>query len=152
MQSAPGHDSPMQHERLTLVAPDPEVSVLLRAGVPNGPRVASVEEIFRLKCIACANRSKTRDWLDMYVMLKQGLFQPLDIFNTFVLAGVPSKYDIAIGRMCSGRPGVPDEGYEALLPSPPSVGVMRDYFIAVRDSIEVDVARLRAQARQGRSG
>jgi hypothetical protein len=135
--------------KLTLVAPDPEVSVLLRAGVAHGPRVASVEEIFRLKCIACANRSKTRDWLDMYVMLTQGLFQPLDIFNTFALAGVPSKYDIAIGRMCSGRPGHADEGYEALMTSPPSVGDMRDYFIAVREAIEVDVARLRAQARRG---
>ncbi len=137
--------------KLTLVAPDPEVGVLLRAGAPGGPRVASLEEVFRLKCIACANRSKTRDWLDMYVMLQRGLFQPLDIFNAFVLAGVPSKYDIAIGRMCSGRPGPADEGYEALLPNPPSAAAMRDYFIAVRNGIEVEVARLRAQAREGRA-
>ena len=59
--------------KVFLVAPDPEVLVLLRAGDPARPRVASLEEIFRLRCIVCANRSKTRDWLDMYVMLQRGL-------------------------------------------------------------------------------
>ncbi len=47
---------------------------LLCAGAPDRPRVASLEEIFRLKCMACANRSKTRDWLDMQVMLQWACF------------------------------------------------------------------------------
>jgi hypothetical protein len=130
--------------KLTLVAPDPEVRVLLRAGAPSGPRVASLEEIFRLKCIACANRSKMRDWLDMYVMLQRGLFQALDIYRTFELAGVPSKFDIAMGRMCSGKVSLLDEGYESLLPEPPSVADMQAYFKGVRDDIEAEVARLKA--------
>lgn len=130
--------------KLTLVAPDPEVKVLLRAGSPQGPRLASVEEIFRLKCIACANRSKTRDWLDMFVMLQRGLFQPLDIYRTFELAGVPSKFDIAMTRMCSGKVGLLDEGYESLLAKPPSVPEMQAYFRQVRDELETEVARLKA--------
>ncbi len=129
--------------KVTLVAPDPEVKVLLRAGAPDKPRVASLEEIFRLKCIACANRSKTRDWLDMYVMLKRGLFQPLDIYRTFELAGVPSKFDIAMGRMCSGKVSLLDEGYESLLPEPPSVADMQAYFQRLRDDVETEVARLK---------
>lgn len=133
--------------KLTLVAPDPEVKVLLRAGAPDGPRVASLEEIFRLKCIACANRSKTRDWLDMYVLLQRGFFQPLDIYRTFELAGVPAKFDIAMARMCSGKVGLLDEGYESLLSEPPSVADMQAYFKFLRDDIEADVARLKALER-----
>jgi predicted nucleotidyltransferase component of viral defense system len=135
--------------KVTLVAPDPEVRVLLRAGAPDKPRVASVEEIFRLKCMACANRSKTRDWLDMYVMLERGLFQPLDIYKTFEMAGVPSKCDIAMQRMCSGEPSLYDEGYESLLKAPPSIAQMRDYFVDVREKVEEESAYLKAQARAG---
>jgi hypothetical protein len=140
--------------KLTLVAPDREVRVLLRAGVPQGPRVASLEEIFRLKCIACANRSKTRDWLDMYVLLQRDLFQPLDIYRTFELAGVPSKFDIAMGRLCSGKVGLLDEGYDSLLAEPPSLIEMSDFFKGVRDEIEVEVARLKSLERSasGRRG
>lgn len=134
--------------KLTLVAPDPEVQALLRTGPPQGPRVASLEEIFRLKCIACANRSKTRDWLDMFVMLQRGLFQPLDIYRTFELAGVPSNFDIAMGRMCSGKVSLMDEGYESLLTQAPSVADMQAHFRIVRDDIEVEVARLKALARK----
>lgn len=134
--------------RLSLVAPNPEVKVLLRAGVPDRTRVASLEEIFRLKCIACANRSTTRDWLDMYVMLQRGLFQPLDIYRTFELAGVPAKFDIAMGRMCSGKVGLPDEGYGSLLAEPPSVADMRAYFKLVRDDIEIEVACLKSLERK----
>ncbi len=64
--------------KLTLVAPDPEVKVLLRTGVPAGPRIASLEEIFRLKCIVAADRSKTRDWFDLYLLLKQKHFEPIE--------------------------------------------------------------------------
>ena len=134
--------------KVSLVAPDPEVTVLLRAGTPKGPRVATLEEIFRLKCVACANRSKTRDWLDMYVMLKRGLFQPVDIYQTFQMARVPAKFDIAMGRMCAGKVGLLDEGYDTLLPDPPSVADMQAYFRAVRDDIECEVARLRTLGRQ----
>lgn len=134
--------------KVTVVAPDPEVGVMLRSGQPDGPRIASLEEIFRLKCIACANRTKTRDWLDMFVLLQRGLFQPLDIYRTYDMAGVPAKFDIAMGRMCSGKVSLLDEGYESLMPSPPSVAEMQTYFKTVRDEIEVEVARLKALNRR----
>lgn len=130
--------------KLTLVAPDAELTPLLRAGTPDGPRVASLEEVFRLKCIACANRSKTRDWLDLYVLLDRGLFAPVDIYRTFELAGVPSKFDIAMSRLCSGRIPLDDEGYQSTMPRAPSIRRMHKRFIAVRDSIEQEIARQRA--------
>ncbi|MDB5818558.1 MAG: hypothetical protein JWQ11_2198 [Rhizobacter sp.] len=138
--------------KLTFVAPDPEVQVLLRAASPDGPRVASLEEIFRLKCIACANRSKTRDWLDMYVMLDRGLFQPLDIYRTFEQAGVPVKFGIAMTRMCEGKVSLLDEGYESLLAHPPSLDTMRAFFKQVRENVETEVTRLKAIERFAAGG
>jgi predicted nucleotidyltransferase component of viral defense system len=133
---------------LTLRVWSPEVKAMLCAGAPHAPRVASLEEAFRLKCMECANRAKKCDWLDMYVLLQRGLFQPLDIYRTFELAGVPLKFDIAIGRMCSGKVGLLDEGYECLLVEPTSLAEMQAYFKVVRDSIEVEVARLKALERR----
>lgn len=133
--------------KVTFVAPEPEVKALLDPGDKSGPRVASLEEVFRLKCIACANRSKTRDWLDMYVLLTQGLFESYDIYTAFEKAGVPHKWQIALGRMCSGRIDLLDEGYESLLPAPPSVAEMAHYFESVRDQIEVRRAEVETERR-----
>jgi predicted nucleotidyltransferase component of viral defense system len=133
--------------KVTLVAPDDELMPLLRTGALEGPRVASLEEIFRLKCIACANRTKTRDWLDLYVLLDRGLFQPMDIHQTFQLAGVPTKFDIAMSRMCEGKVPPDDEGYQATMAQPPSVARMRKRFVQVRDTIETEVARLKGPRR-----
>ena len=133
--------------KLTLVAPDPEVSIHLHAGLGDRPRVAGLDEIFALKCMACADRSKSTDWLDLYVMLQRGLFQPMDIFRTFERANVPSKYDIAMMRMCSGKPSIHDEGFESLLSSPPTIPEMRDYFVLARDSIEAEITQLKVMQR-----
>lgn len=136
--------------KLSLWAPDNEVRVQLRAAAPDHPRVASLEEIFRLKCIACANRSKTRDWLDLYLLLRGGHFQPIDMRAPFEAAGTVQKFDIAMQRLCSGRPEPGDEGYESLLDDPPTLEQMREYFIGLRDQIEVEVAR-RARHRPPRA-
>lgn len=132
--------------KLTFVAPEPENRKQLEPVPELGPRVASLPEIFRLKCIVAADRSKTRDWFDLYTMLKIGRFQPLDIYRAFERAGAVSKYDIAMMRLCSGKPSVNDEGFEALLENPPTLEEMRDYFVVVRDKVEQAAAALVAPA------
>lgn len=127
--------------KLTFVAPDREVVVQMRAPDPQHLRVASVDEIFRLKCIACANRSKTRDWFDMYTLFEQGLFQAIDMIEPFDRSKSPQKLDIALTRMCSGRPELGDEGYAQLLPKAPTLRAMQKRFVAARDEIEVELAR-----------
>jgi predicted nucleotidyltransferase component of viral defense system len=126
---------------LTFFAPDQELRVQLRSPDPNHLRVASVDEIFRLKCIACANRSKTRDWLDIYTLFERGLFQPIDMIEAFERSATLRKLDIALARMCSGQPDRDDEGYATLLASAPSVKTMQERFKAARDEIEVELAR-----------
>lgn len=126
--------------KMTLVAPDPEVRVFLPHDPNAALRVASVEDIFRLKCLACADRSKSRDWLDLYLMLSQGLFAPIEVLRTFQTAGVPPKFDIAMHRLCQAKVQADDEGYETLLQTPPTLTQMKDFFTSLRDQIEVDAA------------
>lgn len=128
--------------KVTFVAPGRENAKQLEPVEGPGPRVASLEEIFRLKCIVAADRSKTRDWFDLYLLLKDGRFKPIDIFRAFERADVPSKYDIAMRRLCSGVPGLNDEGYESLLSEPPSLAQMQSFFLTVRDEVEQEAARL----------
>jgi predicted nucleotidyltransferase component of viral defense system len=132
--------------KLTLVAPDPEVSALLLPGLDDRPRLATLHEIFKLKCIACANRTKSRDWLDMYVLLTGNYFKPADFYAAFEEAGVPMKFDIAMQRMCKDSIPESDEGYDTLLPDPPTIAQMQEYFIALKERIEEDVALQKASA------
>jgi predicted nucleotidyltransferase component of viral defense system len=134
--------------KLTLVAPDPEVSALLLPGLDDRPRLATLHEIFKLKCIACANRTKSRDWLDMYVLLTGNYFKPADFYAAFEEAGVPMKFDIAMQRMCKDSIPESDEGYDTLLPDPPTIAQMQEYFIALKERIEEDVALQKASALQ----
>lgn len=129
--------------KLTLVAPEREVRVFLPADTQAPLQVATVETIFRLKCLACADRSKSRDWLDMYVMLHSGLFEPIEVLRTFETAGVPAKFDIAMQRLCQAPLQPDDEGYETLLQQAPSLAQMRDYFSELRNQIETTAARER---------
>lgn len=132
--------------KLTLVAPDPEVSALLLPGLEDRPRLATMDEIFKLKCIACANRTKSRDWLDIYVLLTGNYFKPADFYAAFEEAGVPMKFDIAMHRMCKDPIPESDEGYDTLLPNPPTITQMQKYFIGLKAQIEEDVALKKALA------
>lgn len=138
--------------KLTLVAPDPEVAIHLNEARQGSPRVASLEEIFRLKCMACADRTKSRDWLDVYLLLRSGQFQPMDIYRTFERAGVLQKLDIAMARMTRGKISASDEGYESLLDEPPTVAQMQRYFGEVFDEVQVQASRLRVLDVEGGRG
>lgn len=127
--------------KVTFVAPEPESARQLEPVESPGPRIASLAEIFRLKCIVAAERSKTRDWFDLYLLLKQQHFEPIELMRAFERAGAPGKYDIAIMRLCSGKPGQNDEGYETLIRKPPSIADMQRFFIETRDRIEKDAGR-----------
>lgn len=127
--------------KVSLVAPEPENARQLEPVESPGPRIASLTEIFRLKCIVAADRSKTRDWFDLYLLLKQKHFEPIEVMRAFERAGAPGKYDIAMMRLCSGKPGLNDEGYEALVENPPTTEEMQRFFLETRDRIEQDVAR-----------
>lgn len=128
--------------KVSLWAPDQDVLRLMASGLATGVRVATLRELFDTKCLVCADRSKTRDWFDLFTMLQRGLFEPMDIYGAFVKAGVLSKFDIARSRMTYGKPSLDDEGYASLLENPPGAAEMQDYFSGVFSKIEVEVSRL----------
>ncbi len=134
--------------KVTFVAPEPENAKQLEPVESPGPRVASLAEIFRLKCIVAADRSKSRDWFDLYLLLKKKHFKPIDVMRAFERSGAPRKYDIAMMRLCSGKPGLNDEGYESLVKNPPTLEAMQQFFIKTRDVIEQEVAREAIEAQR----
>lgn len=130
--------SPGESVKLTFVTASPENGRQLDdcPRAEAGPRVASVEEIFRLKCLAAADRTKSRDWLDLYLLLTSGRFSAADFAAAFSRAGVEQKMDIALRRMTSGNLPLTDEGYETMLENPPSIQDMVGYFQSLRNDVE----------------
>ncbi len=126
--------------KLSFVRFDNDVTRMLDGNEESGLRVATLDEAFRTKAIACADRSKTRDWFDLYVLMTQHGFNGDDFYRAFVDADRESSFSIANMRLRSGKPSLTDDGYINLLESPPSLKEMRDYFVDMLDRLEVDLS------------
>jgi hypothetical protein len=79
--------------------------------------------------------------------MKEKGFSLADYQEAFREAGVESQYETGLTRLCSGMPRKNDEGYIHLLPEPPSIQVMKDFFIHERDLFEVQKAKEAADKR-----
>jgi hypothetical protein len=135
--------------RVSFFAPEaPLIRVLERTSEAT-PRVATLPELFKTKCLVSAQRSKTRDWLDLYVLLRDHSFTLRDYRAAFIEAGVSAQCDTGLGRLCSGVPQKDDEGYAHLLPNAPTLAEMKTFFIAQRDQWEIQMA---AEASRRHSG
>lgn len=106
----------------------------------RAPRVATIDEIFRSKCLVSADRSKTRDWFDLYVLMRDRGYTMRALVNAFTEAGARHGISIALSRLASGVPTLNDEGFQSLLPNPPTIAEMRDFFRERRDALEVELA------------
>jgi len=122
-------------------ADEPLCRVLNRDAASSLPRIATLEELFASKCLVAASRSKTRDWFDLYVLMRHQGFTLEDFHAVFLRAGVPQQFDLALQRLCSGRPSLADEGYDQLLAEAPTLDDMRAFFIRQRDAYEQEQAR-----------
>lgn len=135
--------------KLSFFAPEPPLTRVLAASPEGTVRIASLPELFKTKCLVSAVRSKTRDWLDLYLLLRDHGFTLRDYRTAFVEADAESQCDTGLTRLCSGSPQRDDEGYAHLLPQPPTLKEMTDYFIAQRNELEVELA---AEARRRHNG
>ena len=122
--------------RTTFFCVDVAARKVLEQSADAPLRLATVPEIFALKSLLMAKRSKARDWFDLYVLMKFHGFTWKNFYEAFVHAGVQGQYDNAANRLCSGQPERKDEGYEALLTNPPSIAEMRDFFSHRRNAYE----------------
>lgn len=136
--------------KLSFFVAEAPLASVLAAPAEEKVRVATIKELFRSKCLVSAVRSKTRDWLDLYILLREHGFSIRDYQAAFRDAGVPTQCDIGLSRLCSGVPQRNDEGYAHLLKNPPSVDEMRAFFIAQRNKLEIDAAAEQLRERQRR--
>jgi hypothetical protein len=64
--------------------------------------------------------------------------------DAFDQAGLTAgQFELALKRMCEGKPDKGDESYSALLPNPPSLEEMQTRFRDLRKTYETSLARLR---------
>ena len=122
--------------KVTFFCPDtPEIKILSPTS-GDALRIATVPEIFAMKALVSAKRSKTRDWFDLYVLMKHHGFSWKDFYETFVRAGCEGQYDYAAELLSTAHPSRSDEGYDALLPNPPTIEEMRAFFLQRRNAYE----------------
>ena len=126
--------------KVSFFTPDTEFAQVFTELSEPTPRVASLAELFKTKCLVSARRSKTRDWLDLYILMYEHGFSIRDYKAAFLQAGSETQFDIGLARLCSGVPQRDDEGYSHLMSDPPTIEVMKAFFIAERDRLEVESA------------
>ena len=126
--------------KVSFFAPDDQLRKVLLAKAETKARIATLPELFKAKSLVSAKRSKTRDWLDLFLLMRDHGFTIQDYRAVFDEVGSSSECDIGLSRLCSGIPQRDDEGYAHLLPNPPSLEEMKTFFQAQRARLEIDVA------------
>lgn len=127
--------------KVSFFAPDAAQAKVLSGEAKPTPRIAELAELFKTKALVSAVRSKSRDWIDLYVLMREHGFTLSDYATAFREAGTQSQSDTGLARLCSGQPQADDEGFEHLLTAPPTVAEMRSYFEAQRDEFEIRAAK-----------
>lgn len=129
--------------KITFLAEDKPLWPLLgNTPAPTGAlRIATTKEIFGLKCLVSARRSKSRDWYDLYVLFKEHGFEITDMAEAFEKTNQSAEIDIAFRRLCSGITAADEEGYEALTVNPPSLEILKAFFRNLRDQYEIAQSR-----------
>jgi predicted nucleotidyltransferase component of viral defense system len=127
--------------KLTFVCPDHTVHKVLGGQFTDPFRIASIDEIFKLKCLVTAQRSKSRDWLDLYTLFTQHNYTVDNLRSTFAAVGQLHQADIALARLCACKTLSHDEGYAQLAKNPPSTQEMASFFQQELKKNEVALAR-----------
>ena len=93
--------------------------------------VATLDQLFQLKCLVVNERQKTRDYFDLYMMIKDHEYDLRSARSTLEKSDVYHAWDTFCSRMASLPVSVTDEGYESCLvdiSKNVSLENMRDFF------------------------
>jgi hypothetical protein len=108
---------------------------------PDEPcRIASLEELFAAKALVSAARSKSRDWFDLFILMRDHGFTFGDYAAAFEKAGYSLALETGLSRLCSGRPQANDEGFEELASPAPSIEELASFFRELRAAYEIETA------------
>lgn len=126
--------------KLSFVRFDNPTTSLLAGDAYTPLRVATLDEVFKLKSLVCAERSCTRDWFDIYVLMTRHGYAASDLHQAFVDADRIGSFDIASMRLRSCTPSLGDPGYTHLMHEAPTLDQIRDFFVEALDKLEVDLS------------
>lgn len=130
--------------KVNIFTPDSDLAGMVEPSSAPLVRVASLSELFRTKALAAANRSVSRDWIDLFVLFKRHGFTLADFHAAFQQPGIhdpAQRIARAFQNLCRGVASVTDPGYETLIPEAPSLAELAEFFIAMRDEYEIQQAR-----------
>lgn len=126
--------------KLTFVAPEEPTRNVLDPALDGKLRVATLDELFSTKALVTAVRSKSRDWFDLYILMKNYGYTMRDFKKAFDRSGRPAQFDYAVRRLLTCKKDGNDEGYEQMLGNPPSLDHMRDFFTSAVSEYEIEAA------------
>jgi hypothetical protein len=116
--------------------------ILVEPGSTEGFRVGSFAELCQLKAVVASSRSRSRDWLDLFILERDYNFGLAQWKEAYDKAGLSEwHFENALKRICAGRVTPYDEGFKALMQNPPSVEEIATRFRALRASYEIDQAK-----------
>lgn len=114
--------------RLTFFSPEGPLATLLPRSNANTVLVPDLSVLFKAKALVTAQRSASRDWLDLYVLMTKHGFTMDDYVAAFESTGSGTQLDLALQRLCSGEPRTGDPGFDALIEVPPPLREMARFF------------------------
>lgn len=127
--------------KLSFVRLDNPTTALL-SGTRDSPlRVATLDEIFKTKALVCAERSKSRDWFDLYILMTQHGYDITDLYRTFQETNRTGSFQVAELRLRACKPSVTDEGYLQLVTPAPTLGDLRQFFNEALDRLQVELSK-----------
>jgi Nucleotidyl transferase AbiEii toxin, Type IV TA system len=140
--------------KLTFFTADAHQKKLLAQSGEEGFSIASLEEIFGLNALVAANRSKSRDWLDLYLLCRDHGFTLGQWHSVYETAGYgESHFERALNRIVSGVISPIDPGFESLLEKPPTTAEIASFFEEKRRVYETkEAARALGEKPSGSDG
>lgn len=129
--------------KLTFFTADSHHINLLKGSPRSGSGfgIASLEELSQLKAVVAASRSKSRDWIDLFLLERNHSFGLEEWKKAYEKAGLTNAhFENALNRICSGIVREDDEGFATLLPDPPSVSTISAHFRKLRMQYETRLA------------
>jgi hypothetical protein len=93
----------------------------------TGHRIATLDEIFRTKALVTSQRARSRDWFDLFVLMRDHGYALRDYVAAFEQADALTSCEFGLERLCIGQPGRADAGFQALIENPPSLPEMRAF-------------------------
>ncbi len=127
-------------------ADDHHKRVLVNPNRKDRFRVGSLVELSALKALVACERSKSRDWVDLFILERDhgfGLAQWKEAYDT---AGLTSAhFERALNRICEGALLASDEGFASLPGATPSMDAITSHFRALREGYELSLAKQKLQ-------